>query len=296
MKFEANPARPSDKKRHKIPPRERPATTERDRTPRPAGATLARGRGAKGKGVRASGILVHCAFHEMRPAGELVPHPKNANTHPAKQLDRYEAVVVGNGWRRAVVVSRRSGVIIKGHGAVAMAARRGWEVPVEYQEYSSEKEELRDLVADNKLAELAETDDEKLRALLTAVDAEELALTGFDAGELERLLREAEEPEGDFPITARLNEQYDYVLVFCTNASDFVFLQTLAGVRTEKSYKKTGVGIGRAIPFERFLKALRENRHSLDVQGAHDDHAPAAAGRDRVRAEKPTPRVPGRVR
>lgn len=240
----------------------------------------------KAKRFQASGIVVHCAFNEIRPAAELKPHPKNANTHPAKQLDRYEAVVFGNGWRRAVVVSRRSGFIIKGHGAVAMAARRGWEVPVEYQDYASEKEELRDLVADNKLAELAETDDEKLRALLTAVDAEDLALTGYDASELERLLREADTPEGDFPITARLNEQYDYVLVFTENASDFVFLQTLTGVRQEKSYKKTGVGLGRAIPFERFLAALRENRHFLDVQGSKHDYAQAAAARAGMGSKK----------
>ena len=73
----------------------------------------------------------------------------------------------GNGWRRAVVVSERSGFIVKGHGAYETALRRGWDVPIEVQPYRSQAEEnTRDLLANNRLSELAETDDEKLCGLL----------------------------------------------------------------------------------------------------------------------------------
>jgi len=245
--------------------------------------------------VQASGIPVYCSFEKIVPASDLEPHPENAKLHPAAQLDRYETVVVGNGWRRSIVLSSLSGRIVKGHGAWAMAKRRGWDVPVEVQPYKSVAEERRDMLADNRLAELAETDDEKLAKLLTGL-GEQIILAGYDPSELQRLLEDAAVPEAEFPITAKLHEQYDYVLVFCTNASDFVFLQTLTGVRQERSYKKTGAGLGRAIPFDRFLKALRENRHSLDVQGTNHDHAPAPAQRDRVRPEKPASRVRARRR
>jgi hypothetical protein len=237
--------------------------------------------------VQASGIPVHCAFTRIAPAADLVPHPENANVHPPKQLDRYEKVVVGNGWRRAVVVSKLSGRIIKGHGAWAMAKRRGWDVPVEEQAYRTPAEERRDMLADNRLAELAETDDEKLAKLLAGLGEGEIELSGYDSSELERLLQENAVPDAEFPITAKLNERHDYVLIFCENESDFIFLQTLTGVRPERSYKKTGVGLGRAIPFKKFLQSIRENRHSLDVQGGKHDHAKAPAKRGRVRAEKP---------
>ena len=184
--------------------------------------------------VQASGIPVHCAFHELRPAASLQPHPDNAKLHPAKQLDRYEQIVLGNGWRRPIVLSDLTGRIVKGHGAWLMAKRRDWLVPIEIQHYDTSTEERRDLLADNRLAELAETDDEKLAALLSSLDAGDLALTGFDPADLAQLLADSTEPEAEFPITARLHESYDYVLIFCDNEPDFVFLQTLCGIAQER--------------------------------------------------------------
>jgi hypothetical protein len=243
---------------------------------------------------QASGIDIFCKFDRIVSAAELTPHPKNPKTHPPKQLDRYEFVVggdpakkkKGNGWRRAVVVSTRSLFITKGNGAWQMAMRRGWDVPVEFQDYKSEAEEIRDLLADNRLAELAETDDDKLRALLSGLDAADLQLTAFDEGDLQKLIRDSDIPEGEFPITAKLGESYDYVMIFTTNDTEFAFLQSLFNIQPERSYKKTGVGLGRVISLERALKALRENRHSIDVAGGNDDHAPAPAKRGRLRSSK----------
>jgi len=242
----------------------------------------------------ASGVPVYCKFDRFQHPDELKAHPDNAHrTHPPKQLDRYEQVIAGsakkpgNGWRRAVTVSDLSGCIVKGHGAWLMAKRRGWLVPVEVQHYTSRAEEVRDLLADNKLAEAALTDDAKLAQLLASMDAADLALAGFDATELENLLNETVVPEGEFPITAKLGEGYDYVLIFTTNATEFAFLQTITGVRQERSYKKDAIGLGRAIPFTRAIKSLYENRNSLDVAGRDHDHASADSKRSRVRAKKP---------
>lgn len=129
---------------------------------------------------------------------------------------------------------------------------------------------------------------------LAAEENTDLELTGFSDEELADLL-----PAGDdavsstpqFPITAKLNEDHDYVLIFTDNLTDFIFLQTLCGVRTESSYKKTGVGIGRCVPFARFLTSLHENRHSFNVPRKHDDHSPSAAKLPRRGAAKPKTRV-----
>jgi hypothetical protein len=129
----------------------------------------------------ASGIPVFCKFDKLENPELLKPHPDNAHReHPAKQLDAYETVIAGNakrkgnGWRKSVVVSLRSGFITKGHGAWLMAKRRGWMVPVEYQQYKSLAEERRDLLADNKLPAMSITDNDKLAKLLSELDAADL--------------------------------------------------------------------------------------------------------------------------
>ena len=138
----------------------------------------------------ASKIPVYCAFDEIVSCESLKPNPRNPREHPVEQLDRYEAVIRGNGWRRAVVVSSLSGFIVKGHGAYETAKRRGWDVPIEIQKYSSAAEETRDLLADNQLSALAATDDDKLRELLNEIGETEIDLSGFSKVEMDQILQE----------------------------------------------------------------------------------------------------------
>jgi hypothetical protein len=253
-------------------------------------------RKAKSKPPTASGIPVHCHFDEIVDAsarklwGEQ-PGSKNPQVHPAKQLDRFKIVVTGNGYRRSAVVSSLSGCVTKGNGMVQMARREGWSVPIERQHYKSRAEEIRDVAADNELAKLAKTDDDALRQMLGELEACEIQFTAISEEEFEQLRADLNVPEGEFPITAKLGESYDYVLIFTTNATEHAYLQNLFGLRPERSYKKTGVGLGRAIPLDRAIVALRKNRHSLDVQGGEHDHAPTPPARDRVCAKKPAGRI-----
>lgn len=56
-------------------------------------------------------------------------------------------------------------------------------MPVEYQEYATEAEEYADLLADNRIAELAEMDNDKLSEILKDLQETEnfdMDLTGFD--------------------------------------------------------------------------------------------------------------------
>lgn len=75
------------------------------------------------------------------------------------------------------MVSKRSGFIVKGHGRLEAIKALGWEkAAVDFQDYEDEAQEFADMVADNKIAELAEHDDELMK--LTAL---ELKLDdGFD--------------------------------------------------------------------------------------------------------------------
>lgn len=223
----------------------------------------------------ASGIPVHCAHSAIVPLGDLKPHPSNPTRHPPKQIALYVATLRANGWRRPVTISRRSGHIVRGHGARLAAMELGLtEVPVEYQDYESEAAELADLAADNRLPELSQIDSEKLAELLTQV-GDAPFVTGYDADYIAKLIEEAAPPP-EYPLVARLNERHDFIVVVTDNLTDWQFLKQLAGVRTERSYKNDTVGEGRVIEFTRFLQSLRENLHSIASARGDDHHAPAA--------------------
>jgi hypothetical protein len=135
----------------------------------------------------ASGIAVFCLHDEIVPADTLEPFPGgNYRLHKPAQLDRFEEVVKGNGWRRSIILSGNH--IVRGHGAWQMAKRRGWSVPIERQVYRNRGEEIRDLIADNRLAEMAENDDVALRRLLGELDAGDLTLSAVTQEELDSLI------------------------------------------------------------------------------------------------------------
>ena len=64
---------------------------------------------------KANEIPIHCAYDRLVPIAKLKPHPSNPNRHPKAQLDIFRKVVETLGWRAPIVVSARSGLIIKGH-------------------------------------------------------------------------------------------------------------------------------------------------------------------------------------
>ena len=80
--------------------------------------------------------------------------------------------------------------MVAGHGRLAAAECLGVVmVPVDYQEFGSEAEELEHLAADNKLAEMGEMDDKALRELLGAIGEAggESEMAGFSEGEIAEL-------------------------------------------------------------------------------------------------------------
>lgn len=136
-------------------------------------------------------IAVHCSYRELVDVTDLKPHPRNYNRHPDSQVALLATNIRTLGWRHPVLVSRRSGYIVAGHARVEAARLLGVAmVPVDYQDFATEDEELAYLIADNRIAELAERDAAMLKDLLEELDdgATDMDLTGFDVAELERLM------------------------------------------------------------------------------------------------------------
>lgn len=139
----------------------------------------------------ADGVPVFCAHDSIVPLERLVPNPRNPNKHPPEQIRALGAIIRATGWRGSITVSTRSGFIVKGHGRLLAAQLEDLaEAPVDFQNYGSEAEEYADLIADNRLAELSETDSKLLADLMAEVDtgAAPFELTGYTEEEYGKLV------------------------------------------------------------------------------------------------------------
>lgn len=150
-------------------------------------------------------IPVHCSFTELADIVTLVPNPRNPNQHPEKQIQLLAKIIKNQGWRAPITVSNRSGFVVRGHGRLLAAQALGLsQVPIDRQDYASEAEEWADLIADNRIAELAEIDSNMLSSLLAEIDLGEFDtdLTGFSEKQINNLL-------ADFNTTEVKEDQFD---------------------------------------------------------------------------------------
>lgn len=188
---------------------------------------------------------VNCAFDKMVPLHKLVPNPRNPNKHPGEQLRLLAKVIDYQGWRNPIVVSNRSGFIVKGHARLAAALLLGLEeAPVDYQDYESEAQEWADMLADNRLAELAEIDKPTLKDLLQEMDtgAVDLELTGFTEMAIEALMT-AYQPEDVTPDLepseiAGLDDRNAYFILLIKSPDDREYWAKLLGLGTVPTTNK----------------------------------------------------------
>jgi len=144
-------------------------------------------------------VPVNCSYTTLKDVADLVENPRNPNGHPDSQIELLGKIIANQGWRSPIVVSKRSGFIVKGHGRYQAALKIGAsKVPVDEQDYETEAQEWADLIADNRLSELAEIDKSELKDLLLDLDDGDfdMDLTGFLEEDLADLMSEFTE-DGD---------------------------------------------------------------------------------------------------
>lgn len=159
--------------------------------------------------ILADGIEVWCSYDKLVKIEELIPHPKNPNTHPQNQIKILAQNIRYHGWRHPIVVSKLSGYIVAGHGRLEAAQELGVSiVPVEYQDFSSEDNELAVLVGDNRLAELSSLDLNSLSEIVSQFknDDFDTILAGYDATDLEALLNGNQDDKFDDEDEKELSE------------------------------------------------------------------------------------------
>src|SRR3990167_4668799 len=133
---------------------------------------------------------VPCSHSSMRPVASLKPNPRNPNRHSPSQIKLLAKIIKHQGFRSPIVVSRRSGLVVAGHGRIDAAKLLGLKtVPVDEQEFASDADEMAHMVADNRIAELAELDLTALPDIMAELREAhfDLDMTGYDVDALHDL-------------------------------------------------------------------------------------------------------------
>src|SRR5580698_6820246 len=129
---------------------------------------------------------------------KLVPFARNPRTHSDAQIAQIAASISEFGFNNPILVDTKAG-IIAGHGRLLAARKLGLtEVPVIVLDHLTEAQKRAYVIADNKLAENADWDDDLLRLEIEALQDEhfDVSLLGFEDVELARLLATRDAAEG----------------------------------------------------------------------------------------------------
>jgi hypothetical protein len=121
----------------------------------------------------------------------VIPHPRNPNRHNDDQIALLAKIIAVQGWRNPITISTRSGFIVGGHARRAAALVLELDrVPVDFQWFPDEASEYAHMIADNRVAELAEMDMPTLKDLLIEIDtgALDTDLTGYTTSDIEKLM------------------------------------------------------------------------------------------------------------
>lgn len=213
-------------------------------------------------------MQILCAHTALVAPNTLKPNPDNPNRHSAHQIQLLAAIIQEQGWRSPITVSKRSGLIVRGHGRLEAALLMGCDkVPVDEQDYATEAEELADLLADNRLSELAELDESDLKKVierLRKVDPSfDVELTGFMEDEISKLFEESGD-EGLLETIPRMEcqafEHHDYLVFMFHDLRDWMLvLQGMGVPEVDYSISRTSqrIGIGRVLNGQRLLQLLQ---------------------------------------
>ncbi|MBX7528640.1 site-specific DNA-methyltransferase [Qipengyuania vesicularis] len=183
----------------------------------------------------------HALQVTYRDLAALTPDPRNARTHPKRQIEQIIASIEAFGFTNPILADPE-GNLIAGHGRLRAAKQMGLEqVPVIELAGLSEAQKKALRLADNKIALNAGWDTEILKlelADLSLPDIDiDLSLTGFSAGEIDVVLAKSEDPDDEVipevPVEPRVQAGDIWQLgehrVGCGDGRDVGFLRSVVG-------------------------------------------------------------------
>jgi hypothetical protein len=149
--------------------------------------------------ARASPVLVTDRRIEMVPVDRLIASERNARTHSEKQIRQIAGSIRNFGFNNPVLVDDGN-ELIAGHGRLEAAKLLGLDsVPALRLSHLTAAEQRAYVIADNRIAENAGWDREILALeLQNLIDLDfQVQLTGFELGEMDIILGDADEAKGE---------------------------------------------------------------------------------------------------
>jgi DNA modification methylase len=134
--------------------------------------------------------------YRLIPTADLIPYARNSRTHSDAQIAKIASSIREFGFLNPIITDGSNG-IVAGHGRVLAAQKLGLkEVPIIEAKHLTEAQKRAYVIADNRMALDAGWDADMLKVELGELQGLnfDLALTGFDPGELDGFL--ADKTEG----------------------------------------------------------------------------------------------------
>jgi len=124
---------------------------------------------------------------ELLPIADFTADPENARLHDDRNLEAIARSLKAFGQQKPIVVDR-DGIIVAGNGTVAAASSLGWTEIAVVRTGLNKDEARAYAIADNRTAELATWDEERLAATLGELDVDLAGAVGFSEEELGAML------------------------------------------------------------------------------------------------------------
>lgn len=195
--------------------------------------------------------------------GRIRPYPRNAKIHSNEQVEMIQRSIEEFGLNNPVLLSDDY-EIIAGHGRYEAARGLGMkEVPCIILPHLDEEQRRAYILADNKLAELAEWDDAILDLELLNIESirmEDFGFKGFeDADESEQKDSATKEQKRIIEsMELKAFEHWDYLVFVFKNQMDWLYACDAFGIhKVDAGYGETKkVGVGRVVEGTRLLDAI----------------------------------------
>jgi DNA modification methylase len=134
--------------------------------------------------------------YKLIPTSDLIPYARNSRTHSDAQIAKIASSIKEFGFLNPIITDGKNG-IVAGHGRVLAAQKLGLkELPCVEAKHLTEAQKRAYVIADNRMALDAGWDADMLKIELGELQGLnfDLALTGFDPGEIDSFL--ADKTEG----------------------------------------------------------------------------------------------------
>lgn len=162
-------------------------------------------------------MKIKCSHTELLNIDDarLIPNPRNPNDHSKNQIIQFSKILKYQGQRKAIVISKRSGFIVTGHGTLMAAKESGADkIAVDFQDFDSDAQEYAHVVSDNAIATQAVMNLSMITDELPNLgDDFELDLLGIDDLNLDSIDETKEEVKGERSLDLRFEMDY-LVFVF----------------------------------------------------------------------------------